>query len=537
MGVLQWSVYEKSRITGLEFGRSASKRMSNRVGATSVKTNGKCQTMRNTIGLLSLAFVLAISACSQRGRSAPDVSGIWHIEVENVPGQLVAMEFELRQSFFGRKWSGRWECMEIMTQGKLDRVQVAGSTVEVDLSASLKFKGALSADGTSLDGILYASGEETPQTYTRVDDWATRMPARMDDQGRPVKAWNYRTPELIDDDWPVASLSDAKIRQQPLDDLFEKVVNGQYRGLDAVLVARGGKLVLEEYFHFGSRSEIHQVQSVTKSVTSLVFGMAYDDGLISDIEQPVHQYFPDYLDSSWVMNKYPISLKNILMMSAGLDWRETGVPYTNPRNDAIRMNASGDMYGYVLSRDRAQGKRPGEKFEYTSGLSILIGGVMLEATGMSIDKYAELTLFKKMGIESYYWNSRSGQIHTGGGLYMRSRDLLKLGQLVLDKGRWNGQQVISEAWIEESTAFHLPVPGSSRGRGYGYLWWREIFHVGEASYPAIYASGYGWQVMWVIPDLDLVVLVMHHNPDDGNASHTLNVVEMENIVIPAVLPN
>lgn len=156
------------------------------------------------------------------------------------------------------------------------------------------------------------------------------------------------------------------------------------------------------------------------------------------------------------------------MMSAGLDWREHGLPYTNPSNIAIRMNNRGDMYGFVLSRNRARGKRPGEKFEYTSGLSILVGGIVLEATGMSIDKYAEQTLFKKMGIESYYWNSNSGQVHTGGGLYIRARDLLKLGQLVLDKGRWNGQHVITKAWIEESTAFHLPVPGSNRGRGYGY---------------------------------------------------------------------
>ena len=96
--------------------------------------------MRNTRILLSLAFVLAASGCSGRDRNTQDASGIWHTEVEHVPGQWVAVEFELRQSFFGRKWSGRWECMEIMTRGELNRVQVADSAVEVDWSASHRFK-------------------------------------------------------------------------------------------------------------------------------------------------------------------------------------------------------------------------------------------------------------------------------------------------------------------------------------------------------------------------------------------------------------
>lgn len=255
--------------------------------------------MRNTKFRLSLAFVLAVSACSVGCQNTPNISGIWHNEFENIEGQFVAMEFELRQNYISRNWSGRWEMKELMSWGDLKHVLVTDSTIEVDLSASLKFKGVLSTNGTSLDGFLFHSGGEITQSYTRVDKWASRMPARMDDQGRPVRSWNYQPPELIDDDWSVGSLSDAKIRQQPLDGLFKKIVNGQYRGLDAVLMARGGNLVLEEYFYFGSRSEIHSVQSVTKSVTLLVFGMAYDEGLIGDLEEPVHKYFLNYSDSAW----------------------------------------------------------------------------------------------------------------------------------------------------------------------------------------------------------------------------------------------
>jgi len=482
---------------------------------------------------LYLVLMMITSGCSIHLNSAHE--GIWNTEFENVPGQLVDIEFEIRQSLFGGDWSGSWEIFELMISGNLSNVQVTDSLIEMDLTKNLKFKGSLSEDGGSYDGILYNSGIEIPQTYTRVDNWASLRPARRDEKGRPVKKWNYQRPELIDDKWPVASLMDANISPHPIDKLIQKVLDGKYQGLDALLVARGGNLVLEEYFHFGNRDEIHQIQSITKSVTSLIFGIALDEGHIGDLERPIYEFFPGYSDSIWVKEEYPISLKNTLMMSAGLDWQETGVAYTNPRNDAIRMNNSGDMYGYVLSRDRSQSKSPGEKFEYTSGLSILLGGIVLEETGMPIDKYAEQTLFKQLGIESYYWSTPSGQVHTGGGLSMQPRDLLKLGQLVLDNGRWNGKQVISESWITESTKVHLTVEGSRKGRGYGYQWWTDMFYVDQKGYPAIYASGYGWQLLWVIPDLEMVVLVLHHNPSDGQAKHSLIWNEVEKVIIPAAL--
>ncbi len=120
---------------------------------------------------------------------------------------------------------------------------------------------------------------------------------------------------------------------------------------------------------------------------------------------------------------------------------------------------------------------------------------------------------------------------------MQPRDLLKLGQLVLDKGRWNGEQIISETWIEESTAFRIPVKGHWKGRGYGYQWWREEFRVGSKTYPVIFGSGYGWQTLWILPDLDLVVLSFHHNPEKGAGSHSVIWDEVEKMILPAVVPH
>ncbi len=493
--------------------------------------------MQKTISLLVIVLAVVSILTAAGCRNSLDVSGIWHSEVEYVPGQMVAIDFELQKGFFDSEWSGRFEMMEALDYGELSRITVSDSTVDIHFQNGLKFTGVVSADGNSLRGTLHAPSTEILQTYTKVDDWTTNAPARADEQGQRIVSWDYHIPEIVDDGWAVGSLDDVGFRQTPLQDLFQKVLAGQYEGLDALLISKDGKLVLEEYFYFGSRDEIHTIQSATKSVTSLVFGMAWDEGMIPDLDQPVYKYFPGYADSAWVKDEYPISLRHVLMMSAPLDWRETGTPYTDPRNDAIRMNRSGDMYGYILSRNRQDGENPGDEFEYTSGLSILFGGVLLEATGVPIDVYAEQTLFKKMGIDSLYWSTSSGQVHTGGGLRMRARDLLKLGQLVLDKGKWNGQQIISESWMEESTAFQLPRNGSARGGGYGYQWWREVFNVEHQQFPAIYASGYGAQMMWIIPDLDLVVLAFHHNPKEGAASYSILEDEIESYILPSVLPN
>lgn len=158
---------------------------------------------------------------------------------------------------------------------------------------------------------------------------------------------------------------------------------------------------------------------------------------------------------------------------------------------------------------------------------------------MSADKYAEKTLFTKLGIKDYQWISLKGQTHTGGGLFLRPRDALKIGQLICDNGRWSGEQVVSDSWVEESTGFLLSaeiVPGT-RNWGYGYQWWREEFNVQGKVYPAIFAAGYGGQFLWIVPELRLVVLALHHNPTDFKYIHTLNWVQMESIIIPAVLAN
>jgi len=483
--------------------------------------------------IISLAFVLIITACSS---NQIKLTGIWQAEFEAVPNLKADFDFELRHDLFSDKWSGGFEIAELMVKAPLTEVSIKDSKIVLNLGNGADFKGNISEDKTVIAGVLTTPNRK-PQTlhFTKATKWSSQVPARVDKNKQNIKKWAYMLPKTIDDGWKVSSLNKTTSESKSLNELFQKIVDGKYQGLDALLVAQNGKLVLEEYFYLGGREKIHSIQSATKSVTSLLLGIAHDDGLIKDLDAPLKNFFPAYPDS---VKRTPasVTLRHALTMSAGLDWLEN-IPYSDPKNDALRMNQSKDMYQYVLSKNADPKNRPGQKFEYNSGLSVLLGGVILDVTGKPADKYAEQTLFKQLGIKKFWWERANGQIHTGGGLFMRPRDIMKLGQLVLDEGKWNGEQVISKSWISESTAYRLPISELNKQAGYGYQWWRGTCTIDKKILPVIYAAGYGGQVLYIVPDLNLVVLTLHHNPSEADLSHSIAWSELEKMIIPAFLPD
>jgi CubicO group peptidase (beta-lactamase class C family) len=230
-------------------------------------------------------------------------------------------------------------------------------------------------------------------------------------------------------------------------------------------------------------------------------------GLIENTDRQVWELFPERQGRRWIDEQYNITLWHVLTMSANIDWNEL-VPYTDPKNSNIAMNMSDDWIGYVL--DRPIAGEPGLISSYTSGLSILLGGVIHNVTGQYVDHYAEKTLFADLGISHYRWFSApDGTRHTGGGLNLVARDFAKTGQLVLSEGRWQDKQVVPSDWIEESTKLHLPVIGERQSRGmigYGFQWWHMRFGFGDETADAILASGYGGQMLAIFPQWDLLIV-------------------------------
>ena len=458
--------------------------------------------------------------------------GAWQAKTEIFPDSdfETTIELQLMQVHEGDDWEGEWSIPELLGQGRLTDIEITDSLITMYMEGAGVVKGKLNERADELRCFFYPIvGEGDSIILEKAKTPMAQMRARSTESGNRIKWWQYNTPPSTKDGWSTAIAKQA----QRLRPLFQRAISGKYQGLDAVLVAQNGQLIIEEYFHLGGRDRLHTLQSCTKSVTSLLLGMAYDEGLITDLDQPIGQFFPQYLDSM-PSETATISLRYSLSMSGGVDWAED-VPFSDPRNDLIRMNASQDLYHYVLSKSLDTEVKPGERFEYNSGLSMLLGGVIAHATGMPVEKYAEEGLFEALDIENYYWQQVNGQTHTGGGLLLRPRDLLKLGQLVLDSGRWKGKQVISKELIEESTATFLPVSPGNKNHGYGYQWWTEDFNVQGQKHASVIAMGHGGQFLWVLPSLNAVVLTMHHNAHDEKLEHTIFRNEMVGEIIPFLL--
>lgn len=214
----------------------------------------------------------------------------------------------------------------------------------------------------------------------------------------------------------------------------------------------------------------------------------------------IKDFFSDYRIGDLPDDKKKITLKDVLTMTAGLKWNES-VPYSNWENTHTQMTSSGNWIDFVLNLPLVE--KPGDHFKYNTGTSNLLAIIIKQATGMGIDAFARKYLFEPLGITKSRWfrDSQGNPCSGGsnGGVFLRPRDMAKIGQLFLDRGKWNGKTIISESWVKESTA-------KQRGNThYGYLWWRGAGYFNNKTIPYFFASGYGGQAIYVVPDLDLVV--------------------------------
>ena len=323
-------------------------------------------------------------------------------------------------------------------------------------------------------------------------------------------------PVARDDGWPVASVNDDKLIDRDalcrMADRLSSTAN-----VHAVLVARGGKLVFERYFRgsdevpgriYGSQvvdvtfvaDTLHNMKSVSKSVASLVLGIAIDRGLIGGVNEPIFSFFPDFLDLR-SPEKERIQLLHALTMSMGFKWVEA-TPDRNYDNDEVRMHMAWDPSRYVLGLPVTA--PAGQEFFYNTGALQLLSAIARKATGRPLDEYARETLFEPLGITGFEWSRVRGDTDAGGGLRLRPRDMAKIGQLILSGGRWNDRQIVSKAWIETSTASKIEA---TDGQSYGYLWWLGWSQLNGRKIRWIGALGRGGQSIRIVPDLDLVVAV------------------------------
>lgn len=318
--------------------------------------------------------------------------------------------------------------------------------------------------------------------------------------------------------WEFATPAEQGMDTALLDALTPRLQSGELGTIQGVMVVRGGQVVYLSYQH-GYAGELHPVFSVTKSVGSILLGTLVRDGLL-DVDSPLSEHFPEYPNVALDPLKRQITVEHVLQQRHGLDWQEW--PYTGAQDHPIGvMVNSSDWIGTVL--DWPMAGPPGETFQYSTGASGLMSGIVTGATGQIVQTYARNALFNPLGIGAVDWlltgpyaadedDFPDGNAPLGFGLWMTLTDMGRIGQMMLDGGVWDGRRIVTEDWIEASiepysNSLTEPEIFSAPGSGYGYQWW--VLPLTDAlgrTFDVFYADGFGRQYIFVIPQADLVVV-------------------------------
>jgi CubicO group peptidase (beta-lactamase class C family) len=256
------------------------------------------------------------------------------------------------------------------------------------------------------------------------------------------------------------------------------------------------------------------MRSITKSVVSLLYGIALDRGLVPTPDASLLDQFPDHADLVSDAQRAAQRISHVLTMTLGTDWNED-IPYTDPANSEIMMEQAKDRIRFILERPMIGA--PGSRWTYSGGCAALIGALIAKGTGLPLAEFARQTLFEPLGISHVEWAAGEDGSHSAAsGLRLRPRDLLRIGEMILGNGEWGGQRIVSAGWLQDS---FRPAISTGDGIDYGRLWW-----LGEAPVPAlggpqnwIGGFGNGGQRLWMMPATGIAMVVMSGNYNKPDA--------------------
>jgi CubicO group peptidase (beta-lactamase class C family) len=297
-------------------------------------------------------------------------------------------------------------------------------------------------------------------------------------------------------EWPTSTPEEQGMSSSALAELVDF---GAVNAMDSLLVVRHGRVVVEAHYAPFRPGLKHLVNSVTKAVVGTLAGIAFQEGALGSLDQSVIDLFPERKIANVDANKKAITLASLLDSTSGLDWRE---PLSNaPPETMLQMERSRDWVGFILDRPMAQA--PGLAFDYDSGTWHLLSAILAKKTGGNALDYARRKLFTPLGITDVAWRHDPQGITIGGyGLFMRPRDMAKIGYLHLHAGEWAGQQLLPAAWVDK--IFHATVDmrlGTTPSFRYANGWWTI------PDKHAYMAVGYLCQMIIVLPEVDMVAVV------------------------------
>jgi CubicO group peptidase (beta-lactamase class C family) len=286
------------------------------------------------------------------------------------------------------------------------------------------------------------------------------------------------------------------------------------------------------------RDSLHDSRSSFKSITSLLVGIAIDKGFIKNVDQKVYEFFPEYPFLKTDKLKKILTIKNLLEMKSGFDCEE----FNDTKDCENEMSLSKNWVEYSLNLPMKD--KPGEVWTYTSIDPVILSGIIRKSTNMSVMDFAKKYLFDPLEISHNKWTiDPSGNGMTAGSFYIRPINMLKIGQLVKDKGAWKHKQIISKKWILESTLCDIAIPhfsfmkssrskiGSPQPAYYGYYWYKEVLKTNDTEENLLFASGNGGQYIFVVENLNLTFVFTQGNYGSFKAKQAFE------IMVKYILPN
>ena len=334
---------------------------------------------------------------------------------------------------------------------------------------------------------------------------------------------NVSQPSSIDpvSEWPTNGWRTSTPEEQGIDstklvEMLEFTQDRKYN-VDSIVIIRHGYLVADINFHPFSADEKHILYSCTKSIVSSLIGIAIEEGYIAGVDTPVLDFFPDLEVKNMDDIKQSMTLENLLSMTTGFECRDS---YLYNFEGLTKMHESYDWVQHVL--DLPMLYQPGTTFEYCNGSSFLLSAIIKETTGMSAHDFAKEHLFAPLGITDSYWETNPQGINYGySDLFLTPKDMAKFGFLYLHDGVWDGKQIVPANWVKASTQEFIPATLQD---GYGYQWW-----INDAGY--YMALGYRGQFIFVLPDLDMVVVIVS---DQYDGDYEAPEILLTTYILPAV---
>lgn len=322
---------------------------------------------------------------------------------------------------------------------------------------------------------------------------------------------------------PNENISFKKLTTDILSDTLEQT--------HAVLIQRGDKTLYEQYFDGFDHHTPHDTRSVAKSFAAAITGIAIEEGALKNEYQSIRPYLEtDYPTTEWSDGKSDITVFHLLTMSSGLDAIDFGLNRMSFANEGNYQNQE-DWAGYILSAPMVN--TPGEHANYGSGNPHLLGPVLTRATKRKLSFYLHQHLLGPLGFKNYRLQTDDkSQPYFGGGWYLTARDLASFGKLYLQHGRWKGQQLLSKDWVRKSMQKHLILENTFDLNPYGYYFWHKTYQIEDRSIASIEARGSGGQYLFIVPEYDLVVVILSGNYQNNKGFQPERI--MQEYILPGI---